>query len=56
MPGGEIISLGTEWLSRTQTAHRNAVNACQNEYENYQWLAGEDWQKLFGSKISAGWL
>jgi hypothetical protein len=54
MPGGEIISLGTEWLSKTQTAHRNAVNACQNEYENYQWLAGEDWQKIFGSKIPAG--
>jgi Second Messenger Oligonucleotide or Dinucleotide Synthetase domain len=51
MPGGEIISLGNDWLTRAQTAYRNAVNACQNERENYQWLAGEDWQKIFGPKM-----
>jgi hypothetical protein len=51
MPDGGIIPLGTDWLTRAQTAYRNAVNACQNERENYQWLAGEDWQKIFGPKI-----
>jgi hypothetical protein len=56
MPGGEIVLLGAEWLSRAQTAYRNAVNACQNERDNYQWLAGEDWQKIFGSKIPEGML
>jgi hypothetical protein len=56
MPGGEIVLLGAEWLSRAQTAYRNAVNACQNERDNYQWLAGEDWQKIFGSKIPGGML
>ena len=56
MPGGEIVLLGAEWLSRAQTAYRNAVNACRNERDNYQWLAGEDWQKIFGSKIPEGML
>jgi len=43
-------------LNRAQTAYRNAVNACQNERDNVQWLAGEDWQKIFGSKIPEGGL
>ena len=54
MPGGEIIMLGADWVSRTQTAYRNAVSACENERNNYQWLAGEDWQKIFGAKIPEG--
>jgi hypothetical protein len=54
MPGGEIIPLGTDWVSRAQSAYRNAVNACQNEHGNYQWSAGEDWQKIFGSKMPQG--
>jgi hypothetical protein len=54
MPGGEIVPLGDDWLGRAHTAYRNAVNACQNERDNYQWLAGEDWQKIFGSKIPQG--
>lgn len=54
MPGGEIIWLGTDWLTRAQTAHRNAVNACENERGNFQYLAGEEWRKLFGSKIPEG--
>jgi hypothetical protein len=56
MPGGEIVLLGAEWLSWATTAYRNAVNACRNERDNYQWLAGEDWQKIFGSKIPEGML
>ncbi|MGY3122754.1 hypothetical protein ACVWXQ_006691 [Bradyrhizobium sp. S3.14.4] len=54
MPGGEIIALGADWLSRAQTAHRNAVSACDNERANYQYLAGQDWQKIFGYKIPQG--
>lgn len=54
MPGGEIVWLGSDWVSRAQTAYRNAMNACENEYANYQYLAGEDWQKIFGSKIPQG--
>jgi hypothetical protein len=54
MPGGETIPLGSDWLSRAQTAHSNAVSACENEHGNNQYLAGADWQKIFGSKIPAG--
>jgi hypothetical protein len=54
MPDNQFIPLGSEWLSRAQTAHCNAVNACENERDNYQYLAGEDWQKIFGEKIPQG--
>ncbi|WP_314950571.1 SMODS domain-containing nucleotidyltransferase [Bradyrhizobium cosmicum] len=54
MPGGEIVQIGSDWLSRAQMAYRNAVNACLNERENYQWLAGEDWRRLFGTTIPEG--
>jgi hypothetical protein len=54
MPDGVIMPLGTDWVTRAQTAYRNAVSASQNERENYQWLAGEDWQKIFGSKVPEG--
>jgi hypothetical protein len=54
MPGGEVIHLGSEWLSRAETAHRNAVSACEHEHGNYQYLAGAHWQKILGSKIPAG--
>jgi hypothetical protein len=52
MPGtSEIISLGSEWLSRAQTAYQQALSACINERDNYQALAGTDWQKVFGTAI-----
>jgi hypothetical protein len=50
MPGtGETVQLGDAWLSRTQSAYRAAVSACDNERDNYQVHAGEDWQKIFGN-------
>jgi hypothetical protein len=54
MPGGDMVLLGSDWLSRAQTAYRNAVSACENEHANWQYLAGGDWQKIFGSKIPQG--
>jgi hypothetical protein len=49
MPGtGEIVPLGSEWLSRAQTAYRNGVSACENERDNYEALAGQDWQNILG--------
>lgn len=52
MPGtGEVIFLGADWLSRAETAYGYAVSACNNEFENYQALAGKDWQEIFGSAI-----
>jgi hypothetical protein len=54
MPGTvEAVWLGSEWLSRAQSALRNAVSACENEHDNYEALAGKDWQAIFGSPIPA---
>jgi hypothetical protein len=47
----EVIQLGNEWQVRAQRAHANAVSACQHEYSNYGAVAGEDWQKIFGTLI-----
>jgi hypothetical protein len=50
MPGaGEIVFLEADWLSRAETAHRNAISACENEHDNYEYLAGGDWQNIFGA-------
>lgn len=54
MPDGEIVPLGADWVSRAQTAYRNALSACDNEYGNWPHLAGADWQNIFGSKMPAG--
>jgi len=52
MPGtGEMIALGSEWLSRAMTAYRYAARACDYERDNYQALAGDDWQQIFGSAV-----
>jgi len=42
-------ALGSDWLSRAETAHRNAISACENEYGNYEALAGQDWQGILGA-------
>jgi hypothetical protein len=47
----EVIQLGNVWQMRAQRAHSNAISACQHEYANYGALAGEDWQKIFGTLI-----
>ncbi|WP_083742102.1 SMODS domain-containing nucleotidyltransferase [Bradyrhizobium mercantei] len=50
MPGTfEAVPLGDAWLSRAQTAYKNAVSAADNEYGNYEAPAGQDWQKIFGA-------
>ena len=50
MPGTfEAVPLGEAWLSRAQTAYGNAVNAANNERDNYEALAGQEWQKIFGA-------
>jgi hypothetical protein len=45
---GEVVRLGNEWLIRAQRAHHHAINACEYERENYQTLAGQEWQAIFG--------
>ncbi len=52
MPGtGELIWLGSDWLTRAQTASRNALAACGAEKENSKILAGLYWQDIFGPQI-----
>ena len=52
MPGtGEVIQLGNEWHSKALSAHKRALKACVYEDGNYGTLAGEEWQKIFGTMI-----
>jgi Second Messenger Oligonucleotide or Dinucleotide Synthetase domain len=49
MPGTqETVGLGSDWLSRAQTAYFHACKACDYEQDNLDSLAGQAWQKLFG--------
>ena len=51
-PGtGEWLSLGSEWKSRAETALDRATKACEHEAQSYAYLAGEEWQKIFGTYI-----
>ncbi len=53
MPGcaSEWIWLGDNWLSKAQTAYSRALTACTYEYDNYEVLAGNEWQKIFGTMV-----
>jgi hypothetical protein len=48
---GETVFLGSAWLSKARTAYQRALKACDYERDNYEWLAGDEWQKLFGTMI-----
>jgi hypothetical protein len=48
---GELVWLGEDWFSRAQTAYRRAVEACQDEHDDYVILAGGEWQQIFGDRI-----
>lgn len=51
----ETIYLGdTGWQSRAETAYNRAIKACEYERDNYLYLAGEEWQKIFGPDIPTG--
>jgi len=52
IPGtGEFYPLGDAWLSRAQTARDVAIEACYWEYHDYDVTAGQEWQKIFGTRI-----
>jgi hypothetical protein len=46
----EIYNLGNEWLAKAQTALEVATQACSWEYADYDVSAGQEWQKIFGSR------
>lgn len=48
---GEVISIGDAWLSRAESAYDRAVRACDYERTNEEYLAGVEWQKIFGTMI-----
>lgn len=51
-PGtGESLYLGSAWASRADTALGRAKKACEYEAGKYWGLAGDEWQKIFGSDI-----
>lgn len=47
----ELYYLGNEWLTRAETARDIAVQACHWEYHDYDVTAGQEWQKIFGTRI-----
>lgn len=52
VPGtNEPIFLGDAWKSRTESANSRALKACEYEHKDWIHLAGEEWQKIFGSQI-----
>ena len=52
MPGtGELIAVGDAWVSRAESAYARAVRACEFERANDDYLAGAEWQKIFGTEI-----
>ncbi len=53
MPGcdAQWVSLGDDWLGKAQTAYNRSLQACAYEYDNFDVLAGIEWQKIFGTMI-----
>jgi len=47
----EFVAIGEDWFSRASSAYDRAVKACEYEREDYVMLAGEEWQKIFGTRI-----
>ena len=46
----EAMNIGEGWLSKARTARQRAEKACDNE-SNSPEVAGEEWQKIFGTDI-----
>lgn len=47
----ELLEFGNTWISYAQTAATISKRACYYEQYNYNSLAGELWQKIFGRMI-----
>lgn len=46
-----LILLGGAWLNQARNAYSHALDACELEKNNFEVLAGEEWQKIFGKMI-----
>ena len=50
MPGiNENVSIGDAWYSRVETAHSQAVKACEYEAKQEEFNAAFEWRKIFGN-------
>ena len=47
----EMMNIGSAWKSRAETAYGRAAKACDYEAASAPTLAGEEWQKIFGTDI-----
>lgn len=47
----EVYLLGDAWLSKAQDARDISLEACAWEHADIDILAGQEWQKIFGSRI-----
>jgi len=54
VPGtAEKIDLGDAWFSKCQSACSRSLKACEYEQADYESLAADEWQKVFGSQFRA---
>jgi hypothetical protein len=52
VPGtGETVWLGRDWTTKAERAHETALRACECEYHDHDITGGQEWQKIFGSRI-----
>jgi Second Messenger Oligonucleotide or Dinucleotide Synthetase domain len=52
VPGtNEVVWLGNEWRSHAERAYEVAKVACVYEHGDYEIMAGNEWQKIFGNRI-----
>lgn len=47
----ESIFIGSDWVSKVESAYARAVKACNYEAADEDVLAGTEWQKIFGTYI-----
>jgi len=47
----EVMNIGSVWKSKAETAKQRANNACSHETAQAWGLAGDEWQKIFGTDI-----
>lgn len=54
IPGiSDTLQIGQNWHSKAISAYQRALKACENEQGNYNYLAVDEWQKIFGNEFIA---
>lgn len=54
IPGiDEKCRYGDAWLAKAKRAHAHAVQACVHEANRHEYLATDEWRKIFGSVYAA---